>query len=86
MSEALTPLLTPDPYAIPLEEYDMIRQDIFHHDHHVGFCLLYKYDDSDVSLIVNLGGRRILKKKHIRNTKYYNNIEHPTTSTVDNNS
>ena len=37
MSEALTPLLTPDPYAIPLEEYDMIRQDIFHHDHHVGF-------------------------------------------------
>ena len=45
MSEALTPLLTPDPYAIPLEEYDMIRQDIFHHDHHVGFFERLRKED-----------------------------------------
>ena len=45
MSEAVTPMLTPDPYAIPLEEYDMIRQDIFHHDHHVGFFERLRKED-----------------------------------------
>ncbi len=45
MSEALTQSSKTDPYAIPLEEFDMIRQDIFHHDNHVGFFERLRKED-----------------------------------------
>jgi cytochrome P450 len=45
MSEALKQPATPDPYAIPLDQFDMIRPDIFHHDNHVGFFERLRKED-----------------------------------------
>ena len=45
MSEALKQPSTPDPYAIPLDEFDLIRPDIFHNDNHVGFFERLRKED-----------------------------------------
>lgn len=45
MSEAVKLPSKPDPYAIPLDQFDMIRPDIFHHDNHVGFFERLRKED-----------------------------------------
>ena len=42
-------------------------------------CLLYTSDAADDLLCVDLGGRRIIKKKNITTTNSYPTINHNTT-------
>ena len=40
------------------------------------FCLLYTSDAADDLLCVDLGGRRIIKKKKLKNTQQHNDTGH----------
>ena len=55
--------LTPKSDVAYVEEDDSLRQVLEKMEHH-GYCLLYTSDAADDLLCVDLGGRRILKKKN----------------------